>query len=230
MKAITQIEEETKLGLQVQLSSLKSLTATHTDKIQELYFALVIRESLIKQEHQKNKDVYVQNMELRKKLDIAAKEAEVKEAQLKRLQTTLQIANKQRNHAEDTLQELLSDPLNVSALPSSDNNKWKEEIKELKTKLVSEFVQRSLLTQVFLDKEKASEARIQELERQLAATKEATAITTELPFPAIQASKLPIEGTIMEMEQMEDLEVRARACKLKQRRKLKQSTKIARRR
>ena len=69
------------------------------------------------------------------------------------------------------MQELLSDPLNISALPSSDNNKWKEENEELKTKLVSESVQRTLLTQVFLDKEKASKARIQELERQLAAAK-----------------------------------------------------------
>ena len=58
MKVVAEIEEETKLNLQVQVSSLKILTTTHTNKIQELSFALTIRESLIKQEHQKNKVVY----------------------------------------------------------------------------------------------------------------------------------------------------------------------------
>ena len=155
MKAIAELEEETKLNLQVQVSSLKSLTTTHTDKIQELSFALAIRESLIEQEHQKNKEVYAQNIGLQKKLDIASKEVEVKEAQLKRLQTTLRIANEQRNQAEATLQELLSDPLGTPALPSFDNDKWKKEIEELKTKLESESVQCSILAWVFLDKEKA---------------------------------------------------------------------------
>ena len=80
MRVVAEIEEETKLNLQVQVSSLKSLTTTHTDKIQELQFALAVRESLIEQEHQKNKMIYAQNVELQKKLDIAAKETEVKEA------------------------------------------------------------------------------------------------------------------------------------------------------
>ena len=62
------------------------------------------------------------------------------------------------------------------------------------------------MTEVYLDKDKASKARIQELERQLAAIKQAPVITTELPFPAIQESKLPIEGTAVEMEQIENLE------------------------
>ena len=167
MRAITKIEEETKLDLQVQVSSLKSLTITHTDKIQKLHFAFAIRESLIKQEHQKNKTVYAHNMELQKKMDIAVKEAEVKEAQLKRLQTTLRIANERRNQAEDTLQELLINPLNVIALSSSDDNKCKEEIEELKIKLERESVQRSILAYVLVENKKASQARIQELEGQL---------------------------------------------------------------
>ena len=124
MRAIAKIKEEIKLNLQKQASSLKSLTTTPIDNIQELQFALAIRESLIEKEYEKNKIVYAQNMELQKKLDIAAKEVEVNEAQLQRLQTTLRIANARRSQAEDTLQELLSDPLNIST-PSSLDKKWK---------------------------------------------------------------------------------------------------------
>ena len=130
----------------------------------------------------------------------------MKEAQIKRLQTTLRIANERRNQAEDTVQELLSNPLNIIASSSLADNKWKEEVEDLKIKLERESVQRSILAQVLVENEKASQARIQELERQLAAAKGATAITTELPFPAIQAGTLPIEGTAVEMEQLENLE------------------------
>ena len=80
MRVVAEIKEETNLNPQVQVSSLKSLTTTHTNKIQELQFALIVRESLIEQECQKNKIVYAHNMELQKKLDTVAKEAKVKEA------------------------------------------------------------------------------------------------------------------------------------------------------
>ena len=70
--------------------------------------------------------------------------------------------------------------------PSSLDKKWKEKIEDMKTKLVSKTVQRTLLAEVYLDKDKASKARVQELERQLlAAIKQAIATTTELPFPKI---------------------------------------------
>ena len=61
------------------------MTPTHTNKIQEMQFALAIKESLIEQEHQKNKTVYAQNVDLLKKLDLAAQEAKMREAQIKRL-------------------------------------------------------------------------------------------------------------------------------------------------
>ena len=46
-----------------------------------------------------------------------------------------------------------------------DGERWKKEIDELKGKLEMEALQRTLLTQVFLDKEKAADAKIKELEK-----------------------------------------------------------------
>ena len=76
----------------------------------------------------------------------------------------------------------------------------------MKIKLEAESVQRSILAQVLVENEKASQARIQELERQLAAAKQATPIMAKPPFPAIQAGPLPIEGTAVEMEHLETFE------------------------
>ena len=95
-------------------------------------------------------------------------EGQIQEGNVKKLQIALRVANERRTQAKTTLQELLIGPLNTPMSIGEDEERWKKEIDELKGKLEMEALQRTLLTQVFLDKEKPSNTKIKELEKQLA--------------------------------------------------------------
>ena len=58
-----------------------------------------------------------------------------------------------------------------------------------------EVLQRTLLTQIFLEKEKASDAKIKELEKQLAVAQKAKVVEQEPPLPALHFSTIQHEGS-----------------------------------
>ena len=162
--------------------------------------ALEIKESLYEQGLKKHQEMVTQNTELQKQLEVTMREGKIQEGNVKKLQTALRVANERRTQAKTTLQELLIDPLNTPTSIREDGEKWKKEIDELKGKLEMEALQRTLLTQVFLDKEKAADAKIKELEKQLAVAQKAKEVELEPPLPAPQFSAFQHEGSSWEAE------------------------------
>lgn len=63
-----------------------------------------------------------------------------------------------------------------------------------------EALQRTLLTQVFLNKEKAADAKIKELEKQLAIAHKAKEVELEMPLPLPQISAFQLEGSSWEAQ------------------------------
>ena len=101
------------------------------DKLLEYQLALATEASKVDAEHQRAQSFIQDNQDLTQSLHAALKHAEEKENHATRLQRALDLANQQRIQAEESLNQLLSDPLAGLAPPPQPN----EEIEQLKSQI-----------------------------------------------------------------------------------------------
>ena len=123
---MAKLQVDSTINLKVKVSSLESKIGSYTNKIQEMHLALAIKESLYEQGLKKNLELTTKNTELQRQLEVTMREGRLQEGYVKKLTTTLRVANERRTQAEATVQELLTDPLNTPTSIGEDGGKWKK--------------------------------------------------------------------------------------------------------
>ena len=76
-KSIAKLEVESKVKLDIKVSSLECQLESYNKKIQEMNLALAVKESLYEQGLKKHQEMVTQNTELQKQLEVTIREGRI---------------------------------------------------------------------------------------------------------------------------------------------------------
>ena len=155
------------------------------EKLQSYHLELAMEKSRVDAEQERTKSFIQDKEELTQRLAEARKLNEEKDRHANRLQKALDLANQHRVQAEESLNQLLTDPLTDLAPPQPN-----EEIEHLKSQLRISQLQLQSVSEMHLFREEEMQRQIESLQEQL------------LKAPAAMP---PIESTPQEHTQFEDL-------------------------
>ena len=153
------IETDQSQIMQLQAVLMAGINDELRDTIMESQVALATEQSKVDAEQLKHKSFIEENHELQGRLQAALKVANEKEKHAARLQKSLDIANLRRMQAEESVSQLLADPLvEPASTPIS-----KEEIKNLKSQVKIGQIQLSALSETYLRREEDLVRQIESL-------------------------------------------------------------------